>query len=117
MYGWQIFDENGNVKYDHSFFFFKQKTAYEIPFVTRYGWSHTITGIPFSGGTPYAFCVPNPLLTTPAGYVYAYTTPDIMVGPDFITLSYPLSLFYYPDDTGSAMSVGGLTLHYGVYNA
>ncbi|EEG0134256.1 hypothetical protein GWU67_10495 [Salmonella enterica] len=117
MYGWQIFDENGTLKYDHSVIMSHWIGSFDIPFVTRPGGSHTISGIPFIGGTPYAFCVPNSALRTPAGFAYACTTPDILVGSDFIRLSYPSALFNYPDDLGVGLALGGLTLHYGVYNA
>ncbi|EJG5924231.1 hypothetical protein NAE50_002637 [Salmonella enterica] len=117
MYGWQIFDEYGNVKYDHSVIMSHWIGSYDIPFVYPPGWSHTISGIPFSGGTPYAFCVPDSRLTVPPGYVCASTTPEIQLGADNITLSYDISHFSYPDDLGAPLCIGGLVLHYGVYNA
>ncbi|MBV4366304.1 hypothetical protein [Erwinia phyllosphaerae] len=117
-YGWQVFDAAGNLLYDHSVIMSRWLGSYDIPLMSWGGadWSQRISGIAFSGGTPFAYCTPIAGLIVPSQRTYAYSPPDIYCGTNYIDISYNARILSFPDDTSNSLAFGGLTVHWGVYN-
>lgn len=116
-YGWQVFGSDGALLYDNSVIMSRRLGTYDIGFVKRTdNFSVTIGGLQLNGGTPFAHCTQRSGLVVPSGYVFSSIPPDIVMTSDSITISYPASLFNYPDDLGSPLCLGAYTVNYGVYN-
>lgn len=111
-YGWQVFDAQGNLRFDHN-----------VIMSRRLGWkdypmqdgliNDRINGINFNGGTPFAYCVLLGNQSVPAQRVYCFLPPAIIIGSDYIEVKDETS--NYPDDLGARVVRGGFTLNWGVY--
>lgn len=116
-YGFQIFKNDGSLNFDHNTMLSRWLGSGNIP-------AHRVTvnktfewkNIPFNGGTPFAYAVPDHNVQSPAGKLWMYVMPDIEVGPNWVRASYPLGAISYPDDTAGEPWTGNCTVHWGVYN-
>lgn len=111
-YGWQVFDAQGNLRFDHN-----------VVMSRRLGWkdypiqdgliNDRINGIQFNGGTPFAYCALLSNHAIPAERVFSFRPPAITIGTDWIEINSDTS--GYPDDLGAKLVEGGFTVHWGVY--
>lgn len=117
-YGWEIYDESGRLLYDDSVVMSKWLGSYQIPIITQGGgnWSLRINNIPFRDGTPFTWCVATPNIIIPDKFNYAYSPPNVYCAVDYIDISYNDRILSFPDDLGYGLALGGITVHWGVYN-
>lgn len=115
-YGWQIFNESGVLVADHTVVTSRRLGVLTIPFIkgSAAGWSQTFNA-PFNGGTPFVHCTLRTGVTTPGDGAFAIAIPDIVISGNTVKVSYNAKHFSYPDDLGTALYLGNLLLHYGVY--
>lgn len=122
-YGWQVMDAAGNVRYDQNTIMSRWLGSLDIDWIepsaangySRF-WQRRVSGIPFNGGTPYAFITPRIGVSVPNDRSFGWAIPDVYCGSDFVEITYDASNTLYPDDT-VGLGWGLITVHWGVYNA
>lgn len=115
-FGWQIFDDQGRLRADNSVIMSRRLGFVDVGFVDGPNWFYQIPNINFNGGTPFVHCSALAGLVVPGGRTWVFTVPDVNVGPNYINLSYNSWHFFVPDDTTFGVCLGGMRVHYGVYN-
>lgn len=116
-FGWQVFNDDGTVKYDNTVIMSRWLGSIDVP-PTATTFDRTYSGINFNGGTGFAYFVPYGY-TAPSGYSAVRIFPAINVNSSAGTIRIAITgdmTDYANDDSSVPAYFGGGTVHYGVYN-
>ncbi|MCL2892464.1 hypothetical protein [Brenneria tiliae] len=134
-YGFQCFDSNGSLLWDHSAMFTRILGKIDLPFMNLGSTSHseililpqsgTVNNLDLTEGTPFGFIVPHidpefPMWNGAAGTgtytaMCDFPSPTVSFTNDSMTWQFGMVAGYYPDDIPQGAIVGFCELYYGVY--